>query len=101
MRKIQHPFLILGRMYCCEHPPRILIYSHYRQISTIPEKKKRGGKMSDPCQGNVFQQQLRRCGELSDFMYFECAQTKLFWREMKIILQCMLKFNTFKSLAMT
>ena len=57
--------------------------------------------MSDPCQGNVFQQQLRRCGELSDFMYFECAQTKLFWREMKIILQCMLKFNTLKSLAMT
>ena len=57
--------------------------------------------MPDPCQGNVFQQQLRRFGELSDFMYFKCAQTKLFWREMKIILQCMLKFNTLKSLAMT
>ena len=57
--------------------------------------------MPDPCEGNVFHQQLRRCGELSDFMYFKCAQTKLFWREMKIILQCTLKFNTLKSLALT
>ena len=58
--------------------------------------------MPDPRQGHVFQsKRRRRCGEPSDFTYFKSAQTKLFWREMKIILQCMLKFNTLKSLAMT
>jgi len=41
--------------------------------------------MPDPRQGNVFQsKQRRRCGEPIDFMYFESAQTKLFWREMNI-----------------
>ena len=40
----------------CEHPPHILIYSHYVQIWTIPEKKKRrGGEMLDLRQGNVLQ----------------------------------------------
>ena len=58
--------------------------------------------MPDPRQDNVFQsKQSRRCGEPSDFMFFKSAQTKLFWREMNIILQCMLKFDTLKSLAMT
>ena len=57
--------------------------------------------MPDPRQGNVFQQQRRRCEEPSDFRCFKSEQTKLFWCEMKIILQCMLKFNTLKSLAMT
>ena len=57
--------------------------------------------MLDPRQRNVLQCQCRRCGEPSDFRYFKSAQTKLFWSEMKIILQCMLTFNTLKSLAMT
>ena len=39
----------------------------------------------------------RKCQEPSDFRDFKCAQTNSFWREMKIILQCMLKFNTLKS----
>ena len=55
--------------------------------------------MPDPRQGNVFQsKQRRRCGG-PVIMYFKSAQTKLFWREMKITLQCMLKFGTLKSLA--
>ena len=50
--------------------------------------------MPDPRQGNVFQsKQRRRCGG-PVIMYFKSAQTKLFWREMKITLQCMLKFGT-------
>ena len=58
--------------------------------------------MPDPRQGNVSRLKQRgRCGEPNDFMYFKGSQTKLFWREMKIILQCMLKFNTLKSLAVT
>ena len=56
--------------------------------------------MLHPRQGNVLQQ-CRHCGKPSDFRYFKSAQTKLVWREMKIILQCMLTFNTLKSLAMT
>ena len=57
--------------------------------------------MPDPRQGNVFQsKQRRRCGG-PVIMYFKSAQTKLFWREMKITLQCMLKFGTLKSLAIT
>ena len=57
--------------------------------------------MPCPRQGNEFQEQRRRFEGPSDFRYFKNAQTKLFWRKMKIILhlQCMLKFNTLKSLA--
>ena len=44
--------------------------------------------MPDPRQGNVFRSKQReRCGEPSDFMFVKSAQTKSFWREMKIILQ--------------
>ena len=39
----------------------------------------------------------RKYEEPSGLMDFKSAQTNLFWREMKIILQCMLKFNTLKS----
>ena len=49
--------------------------------------------MPDPHQRKVLQQQRRRCEEPSDVRYFKSAQTKLFWREMKIScnqgLQCM------------
>ena len=88
--------VVVGNASC------ILIYSYNVQIWTIPEKRKRrGGEIPDPRQGNAFQsKQRRRSGEPSDFMYFKSAQTKLFWREMKIMLQCLLKFNIVESLAM-
>ena len=57
MRKIQHPSLILGRMYqllgtSTTHSD---LFSQ-RPNKTIPKKKKRrGGEIPDPRQGNVFQ----------------------------------------------
>ena len=108
MRKIQHPSLILGRIKflaaCCENNIHHAFIFHIFTTSKYKQFLRKRNDEEVKCQilatamfSSYNVDVSRKCEEPSDFRDFKSAQIKLFCREMKIILQCMLKFNTLKS----